>query len=271
MELINANSNQPISPSDLLGRELRTAFERNPAATFNQGELEELYRANKGYMRECVRVMFSLALKKVQLQIIDLPNERLSEDGALVLRVLMQVFVRLSYIRLLDNALGTNGLRHLIAGFHYATQIEVLDLGMNHLNDESAAVLADGLSFTPHLQTLRVNNNEISDAGATRLASALLPLRLIFIDLSFNDIASAGCASLAQQFPNSLMKISLVANKIGGGAVPSLKMCLRRLLVLREFNLGGNLFKSSERKQLKTGRHFSVVHFGVNKSSCSLM
>lgn len=266
---INANSAQP---ANRLTHELRVAFHLNPGVSFNLGQVEEMYKENKGYMRECIRVMFSLALSKVQLQIIDLPNERLAEDGVLYLRLLMQYFTRLSYLRLMDNALGTTGLRHLVAGFRTASQIEVLDLSMNHLVDDSAAVLAEGLALIPHLQVLRLNNNEITDQGAAILAPALLPmLVLVNIDLSFNDIGDSGCSVLFQQMPNAIRRISIIANRISSGATPSIKMSLRRLTHLAELNLGGNRFTPGDRRALKTGKFESVVHFGVGKPMCEVM
>jgi len=268
---MDVNSNV-AQPANQLTQELRTVFSQHPDTSFNLGQVEEMYKANKGYMRECIRVLFSLAISKVQLQIIDLPNERISEDGALYLRLLMQYFTRLSYLRLMDNALGTAGLRHLVAGFHSASQVEVLDLSMNHLVDASAAVLAEGLALLPHLQYLRLNNNEITDEGATLLAPALLPLlALTNIDLSFNDISDTGCSVLFQQMPNSVQRISIVANQIGSGATANIKMSLRRLIHLVELNLGGNRFFTGDRRALKTGRYETVVHFGVTKSRCEVM
>lgn len=265
----NVKSNQP---AEQLTYELKVAFHRNPQTAFNQGQLEEMYHANRGYMRECVRVMFSLAVSKVQLQVIDLPNERLSEDGALYLWLLMQYFTRLSLLRLMDNALGTTGLRYLISGFKTANRIEILDLGMNHLVDDSMTVLAEGLALLPLLQQLKLNNNEIADHGASVLSEVLLTRReLVVLDMSFNDIADGGCVALFHNMPNSIQRISVIANHIGHDATPSIRLSLSRLPHLQELNLGGNRFQVSDRRVLKTGRYEKVVHFGIGKSLCVVM
>ena len=73
------------------------------------------------------------------------------------------------------------------------------DLHNNNVGDAGAASLASALEKNATLQELYLDHNGVGDAGAASLASAL-EQNATLLELSFggNDVGAAGAASLAR-------------------------------------------------------------------------
>ena len=88
------------------------------------------------------------------------------------------------------------------------------DLHNNNVGDAGAASLASALEKNATLQELYLDHNGVGDAGAASLASAL-EQNATLLELSFggNDVGAAGAASLAR-IASALERNSSTASEV---------------------------------------------------------
>lgn len=77
------------------------------------------------------------------------------------------------------------------------------------------------------MKTIRLNGNEIDDAGCVALAEALPNTQVTSIDLESNRIGNDGCIALAKALPNTkIQSIRLDNNRFGDGGCIELAKAL---------------------------------------------
>jgi len=123
----------------------------------------------------------------------------------------------LQHIDFEGNRLGRNGcIAMAILLEHSVTQLEVLDLGSNELDDEGIDALVPALKNCSHLNILRLfNNPSITSKGWQHLASILkAPISLLELNLTNNNIDDKAAAEIASSLRNnsSLINLSLTSN-----------------------------------------------------------
>ncbi len=98
----------------------------------------------------------------------------------------------------------------------YLHSLELLDLSFNGLGDNAMSHLAE--AHLPKLHTLLLNDNRISQHGATRLLQA--PLQLHILDLSANVIHAGGLAAMVEH--PTLRQVRLRMNPLGDDGITAL-------------------------------------------------
>ncbi|XP_012588623.1 PREDICTED: protein NLRC5 [Condylura cristata] len=229
-----------------------------------------------------------------RLQQLSLYQVNLCETSSLLLQTLLLALCELQKFRLTSSCVSSQGLAHLASGLQHCHRLEELNLSDNQLGEEgtmvlmgalegkcwlkrlelshlllgssSLAALTQGLSHLTHLQSLRLSQNRISDAGCHRLSEFLraATASLEELDLSHNQIGDSGARHLAAVLPEllELRKIDLSANGISpeGGVqlVRSLSLCGR----LEEMRLGCNALRDPTALELARAlpQHLRVLH-----------
>jgi hypothetical protein len=118
----------------------------------------------------------------------------------------------------------------------------VVDASMYGMGDSYIAALSTGLSHMP-LQKINVNNNRISDAGATILLQGLHPDFILEIDLSNNFIGMHCILHLCEMVTHpeaTLCILKLENDRLGDTLVRALCEALLQNASLIELNLAKN-------------------------------
>jgi len=139
--------------------------------------------------------------KAKNLQHLNLRNCNLGTDELkLVLAALKTSQAALQSLELGGNRVfavegAATVLREFLVGgdFPTADTVTLLDLSDNELGDDGLALLSDGLAACPKLQILKLDNNEIEDAGAEALTHHRID-SLKTLSLTGNQNIPAGVA-----------------------------------------------------------------------------
>ena len=94
------------------------------------------------------------------------------------------------------------------------------------MSAEEKKVIDNALKKMRNGGQIYLDNNQITDAGAIKLAEMLPSSKLTFLNLGGNEITDAGAKKLAEMLPSSkLTKLDLNSNKItDAGAIKLAKM-----------------------------------------------
>jgi Ran GTPase-activating protein (RanGAP) involved in mRNA processing and transport len=172
----------------------------------------------------------ALSQPDCQLCTLRLGNNKL---GAKSTMSIASIIRRASSLRSLDvsnNALGTKTIKSLIAPLQDNHRLQTLDLSYNNISDRGASLLATVLVSDEsqcRLRQLNLTYNKIGPVGASSLARALLANRTLrTLDLSLNRIGPEGaeCFGPVLRYSHTLRQLMLSRNNIGEGGQGVLKL-----------------------------------------------
>ncbi|XP_066895154.1 leucine-rich repeat-containing protein 71 isoform X10 [Kogia breviceps] len=128
-----------------------------------------------GIFSKCLTSLSQLqAIKKVSLEGNPLPEQSYHK--------LMAVDSTIAHLSLRNNNIDDHGAQLLgqaLSTLHSRNRTLVsLNLGFNHIGDEGAGYIADGLRLNRSLLWLSLAHNRIQDKGALKLAEVLRPFEL---------------------------------------------------------------------------------------------
>jgi Ran GTPase-activating protein (RanGAP) involved in mRNA processing and transport len=104
-------------------------------------------------------------------------------------------------IDLEDNRIGAEGALMLADALKVNTSVTTIDIGHNTIGDEGASALADALIVNTSLTSIDLRKNEIGNEGAATLADALkVNTSVTDIDLDYNEIDETNRASINALF-----------------------------------------------------------------------
>jgi Ran GTPase-activating protein (RanGAP) involved in mRNA processing and transport len=139
---------------------------------------------------------------------------------------------------------GADALGQMLTANHVLC---MLDLSSNGLGLEGTGLLAQGLAENGSIVNLNVASNNIGPDGCKVLCAALTTLRVEAIDLSRNDIGDAGAAHLASAMKQSteggehVVTLALDHNLIREAGCRALAPTLRTNASLQVLHLSHNL------------------------------
>lgn len=127
-----------------------------------------------------------------------------------------------------------------------------LDISGQGIGDELAMILAQSLEDLPHLYSLNICNNKLTDVGLSAVVNVLsLCPSLTALDLSENKIDLVASKSLGNYLASPSCKlINLILNKsdIDDNEAGKFLECIKLCSTLRKVELSGNLLGSHEVK-----------------------
>jgi Ran GTPase-activating protein (RanGAP) involved in mRNA processing and transport len=111
------------------------------------------------------------------------------------------------------------GVKALMQGAQVTKSLREIQLGYNHLNDDSALVIAKYLS--PHLNNLELGNNHITGKGATVLADSLMFSNVSTLGITYNQLTDTGTLAFARRLSklSNLTHLELIGNSISDTAI----------------------------------------------------
>lgn len=183
----------------------------------------------------------ALQAESCALAELSLGHNGIGADGIEALATPVATSTSLRLLDLSANSIGDRGLRTLAQAFLESPPpastappgippddaaaafggLSELTLSRNGLSSDSAPYLARGLANRPHLCTLRLHRNELSNAGAITLAQALslgAGCGLTDIVLSENGIGDDGAAAFGEALASAkcrLTRLDLAHNEVG--------------------------------------------------------
>jgi len=161
----------------------------------------------------------------VKLQTLKLRFAGLGAPGAKLLLENLGTRCSLTSLDLTGNCLGSRGAGHIAKGLPCFTALSELNLCGNHAGHRGAGQLVPALLEFPILKKLGMSSNDLRLAGTTEFCHLLEHGRcaLTSLDLSANEIADAGAelvASALSRNPNSKLEhLSLSDNSIHDNAI----------------------------------------------------
>lgn len=178
------------------------------------------------------------------------------------IRFLLTKYTTMETLRLPQNSITSPQALMISSALVGNTRLRVLDLSRNAIDDaaivEGIALLLCQSEFL--LEELNLSDNNITDAGATALADALLVNHtLLVLNLSQNRIGDAeGGAkifrALADHSSSPLQELNLGNNLLAEETVAALRVTLPVLSSLASLTLSGNRrIGISDRKAARTG------------------
>ena len=207
----------------------------------------------------------ALVLKYCKLESLNLHNNKIGEDGTIVLAKALRNGTEILPSELKWNSSRTsmfflNKVNHncqTIIGLKWCTSLQELDLGNNNIRDKGAVALAYGLKKCTRLQSLTLSYNNIHVHGARTLIQELsFNYTLQTLNLDHNQLRGTcslqGCKSLqvvslehclffeshcwfnALKCCNDLQSLNLSCNVITYEGVKALSEGLRTWSNLRE-------------------------------------
>lgn len=167
-------------------------------------------------------------------------EQRLDDEGAVIVADTFDVFSSLSTLNLSDNMIAAKGMEALSIPLARKTSLRSLTLAGNQLGDDSMDKVGMVLSMVS-ITSLNLGQNQISCTGAGILASTLSPdmpasQYLTRLDLHGNEIAAKGAEAIAQALMSNTtldhlnlgkrQKCYRAAGDIGGGFFVSFRIVL---------------------------------------------
>jgi len=181
------------------------------------------------------------------LKIINLSNRRCGDAAISILASAMKNSrCELTDLELPLNCISPRGLASLAAVIcnshgEYDFMVRVR-LNSNDIGDAGACSLALAMRKLPNLKELHLANNSIGDDGILSLAPKLTLTSLEYLDLYGNRIGIIGSKALGQNLPNlSLLKeLNLSGNQIDDEAITYLSKGIAKHSALKKVCLGFN-------------------------------
>ncbi len=185
-----------------------------------------------------------------QLQSLNLHRNKIGIQGiaqlaaALPSSSLTELNLHRSYL----NELGREGLQALYSFLKVLphSKISILDIGLNGLGHEGAAVLAEALSdrenagFAAQFKVCRLYNSDLGPYGAVALADAFASTGLEEIELGANRLQQRGALAFAKLLESTpLLKLGIGWNEIGDEGAEAIFKALSKS-ALTHLDVSGN-------------------------------
>jgi len=165
------------------------------------------------------------------LTALKLDGNDIDEEGATLLSEILNT----TNARMLDlkwNLIGLLGVQSLGTALSTNTTLTSVNLEGNEITEEGAVAMAESLSSNTTLRIFEIKDNSIGDEGVSALSKGLGKTGLIHLDVTSNNITSAGAEQLAQHFlsvadgPSTLETIIINNNPIGDQGATSIAKAL---------------------------------------------
>ena len=136
-----------------------------------------------------------------------------------------------------------HGIQTIFRGLANLTNLEMLLLYDNSIDDETCSVLANAIRNNNNVRELYLTNNKIGVEGMKAISEALKNNHILeLLALSNNQLNVDGAKAIAAflKMNNTLKNLDLTDNKVGDEGVKAVADTLLTYQCLEELDLGGN-------------------------------
>ena len=152
----------------------------------------------------------------------------------------------LTQLQLTNNHFGVQGVAALAENLPRLFELRLLQLFRDNIDDDGAITLAPNLPLS--LSAFGFNDNNIGDAGLEALSNHInLMPNLKTLYLNNNHISNDGATYLADHLPNSLERLNLEQNQIGHDGLVALGQILAHHPNIFIVNLTGNQINDADK------------------------
>jgi len=180
-----------------------------------------------------------IASKNMQLQELDFSENDLQATGCSVVCRVLQKVTTLRKLVLSGNNITDEVTDDLTDVLFKNTHLQVLDLSQNKFGEASTIKIIKALWKCTDLKVLRIANGNVTSTAGEFIAGILYhDVQLAELDLSGNNLKSAGCSAICRAFQGmSLTKLSLLDNNITYEAVDDIGDLLSHNIQMQELQL----------------------------------
>ena len=197
----------------------------------------------KNMTKEGVELIFEIIRTKKALQILDLSNNTLSDDGAVTISDGLKSNNTLLKLNISYNNITYKGTKSITEFFQVNTTLKNLDLSHNVLSDDGATVINGFLKYNISLQELNMSYNKITNEGAKMIAEAIkVNKTLQKLDISDNSISDDGAAGISDGLKCniSLQELNISYNKITNEGAKMIGEAIKVNKTLQKLNISSN-------------------------------
>jgi len=148
-----------------------------------------------------------------------------------------------------------NGIQKILKGLVEMTNLEMLVLSKNNIDDEACSILADVIRNNKNMMELDLRDNNIGHEGVKAISDALQnnnSLEILLLDNNQINEEGAKVISVVLKVMKSLKKLGLLNNKIGDEGAIAIGNGLKENVSLKELELGRNGISDKGVKQIIT-------------------
>lgn len=187
----------------------------------------------------------AMALKlNRNVQILDLTDNWISEDGCFHLGEMLVDNITLKELNLTGCRIGPGGARCLLHNLHLNRSLKTINLSKNQLEDTGVEYLAKAIFKGSDICNVNLSYNKLSGKSVAILAEVIeINNKLTHLDLSWNTILSPNaifnlCTNLSQN--NKFEELNLSWNALSGQRVGNAMKTLMKNPNLRRLYLTNN-------------------------------
>ena len=201
--------------------------------------LREFYIANNN-LKFSIVVILKFLNKTSSLKVLDLSDNKIPEEAGDAIASVVLHNPRLEELYLNSNNLNAGILKVAKALQHIST-LRILDLRNNNIPQEACDELALAIKSNKHLETLRLDNNDLHSSPNIILSSLTTITTLTVLALDNNEITQEAGEALASIILRNtgLEELYLNSNSLGIGTL-KLAKALQHITTLQILGLGNN-------------------------------
>ena len=178
------------------------------------------------------------------LQRLDLSNNTLSDDGAVIISDGLKNNNTLLELNISHNNITNKGIKNITESIQVNTTLKELNLSRNILSDDGVAAFSDGLKYNISLQELNISHNKITDEGAKMISEAIkVNKTLQKLDISHNSISDDGAGAISDGLKKcniSLQQLNMSWNKMTNEGAKSIAEAIKVNTTLHTLHLKYN-------------------------------
>ena len=173
---------------------------------------------------------------------LDLSGNNISSEASDDIATVLWRNNKLQKFYIKENSLHAVGALKIIRALYKASSLLEFDISSNSIGSGLTDDIAV-LSHNTKLQALRIQNNNLAVAGATKIARSLQAISsLTELDISSNNIGYEAANDVAAIISHNvkLQKLCIKENNLQTSGAIEITRALRRTLYLREFDISDN-------------------------------
>ena len=178
----------------------------------------ELNLCNCGVTNEVVKVLVQ-AVEVSTLQILDVSNNAISNDGVLSIGDFLKINSALTKLNLSGNEIRDEGTKELSEAIQVNTTLQDLNMSRNNITDEGANELSKAIQVNRTLRELNISKNWMSKEGVMRIVEACTINRTLHkLVCTHNNLSKSELAAINEYIrkENAIQLFDVSCNTIIG-------------------------------------------------------
>ena len=196
------------------------------------------------------------------LQILDISNNNISDDGAIAISEYLKHNNTLQDLKMSHNSVTDVGAARISEVITSSIILQTLNISHNNISDDGAIAISEYLKTNNTLQSLNLAENNITSVGAKRISEVIKSNMILqTLDISYNTISDDGAITIIIAVTNhktplsidvsensrkldevnmlnsSLQKLNISHNNISDVGVTEIIKCLKMNTTLQELTI----------------------------------